>query len=220
MKYKIILLMLLLIPVSISINFSAASALTGDEALAKLSEKLANAGTMKGKINISYQSGEIYSGIFMYMQPGKLYVKFTDPPGKLIVTNGKKLWIYDSTTDVCGVQELETYGEVSEDNEKQIRPRLRGGIQQFLQGYESTYTSGSSSQNIIELVNPNKIYSDIKFILNSDFMIISAVFKNADGNGFSIKLSDVKTGDKITPGIFNFKAPANAQVIKNPLDVR
>jgi outer membrane lipoprotein-sorting protein len=203
---------------------SSVSALTGEEAMAKLVDRLAGAETMKGKITISYQSGEIYSGIFIYAHPGKMYIKFTDPPGKLIVTNGKKLWVYDSTTDVCGVQELETE-EIKpdkDDTEKQtkaIKPKLMGGISRFFKTYEARM-SENSSQPVIELSNESKKYSDIKFILNPDFMLSSAVFKDKEGDGFMIKLSDVKIGEKITPGVFNFKAPDNAQIVKNPLDIR
>jgi outer membrane lipoprotein-sorting protein len=203
---------------------ASVSALTGEEAMAKLIERLAGADTLKGKITISYQSGEIYSGIFMYMHPGKMYVKFTDPPGKLIVTNGKKLWVFDAATDVCGVQELETEEVVSDkqDNDKQtkgIKPKLMGGISRFFRTYE-TKISENPTQPVIELSNESKKYSEIKFILNPDFMLSSAVFKDKEGDGFSIKLSDVKIGEKITPGVFNFKAPDNAQVVKNPLDIR
>jgi outer membrane lipoprotein-sorting protein len=196
-------------------------ALTGDEAMAKLADRLTGAGTIKGKIAISYQSGEIYSGIFMYMHPGKMYVKFTDPPGKLIVTNGKKLWVYDSATDVCGAQELETVEVADKDPEKakDIKPKLMGGITRFLKTYE-TRISENSSQPVIELSNESKKYSEIKFILNPDFMLTSAVFKDREGDGFVIKLSDMKFGENITPGVFNFKAPANAQLVKNPLDIR
>jgi outer membrane lipoprotein-sorting protein len=214
---------ILLLSFCLMIYSSSVFALTGDEAMAKLVERLAGAETVKGKVTISYQSGEIYSGNFMYMHPGKMYVKFSDPPGKLIVTNGKKLWVYDSTTDVCGVQEMETV-DVSDkqDTDKQskdIKVKLMGGISKFFRAYE-TRISENTSPPVIELFNESKKYSEIKFILNADFMLSSAVFKDKEGDGFVIKLSDVKIGEKITPGVFNFKAPANAQVVKNPLDIR
>ncbi|MBN2403647.1 MAG: outer membrane lipoprotein carrier protein LolA [Spirochaetes bacterium] len=192
--------------------------------MAKLIERMDSAETMKGKITISFQSGESYSGVFTYMHPGKIYVKFNDPPGKIIVTNGKKLWVYDSSTDVCGVQELDTEDSESdkEDGDKQsgeIKAKLMGGISKFFRTYEASI-SENTSQSVIELVNDNRKYSDIKFIVNLEFLLTSAVFKDKNGDGFVIKLSDVKIGEKITPGVFDFKAPANAQVVKNPLDIR
>jgi len=193
--------------------------ITGDEAIAKFADRL-NAETVKGNLTITYQSGEMYSGIFMYMKPGKMYIKFSDPPGKLIVTNGKRLWVYDSTSAVCGVQELETEGEAKDKGDEGLKPRLSGGILGFLHGYNAKIIE-SPTQKVIELTDESKKYSEVKLILTPDFMLSSVVFKNkgADG-GFAVKLSDVRTGEKITPGIFNFKAPSNAQIVKNPLDIR
>jgi outer membrane lipoprotein-sorting protein len=223
MKYKIFFIILFIFCVS-----SHAFPMTGEEAMIKLNERLAGAGTLTGKISISYQSGQNYSGIFIYMKPGKIYMKFTEPPGKVIVTNGKKLWVYDSLTDVCGVQEMDTEEVSAEiDPEKkdvkpgtEIRAKLRGGIYYLYKSYETKLISDNPSQYTVELTNESRMYSKIKVVLNSDFMLASASFNDKNGEGFVIKLSDVKSGEKITPGLFNFNVPAEAQVIKNPLDVR
>ena len=63
-------------------------------------------------------------------------------------------------------------------------------------------------------------YSEIKVVLNSDFFPKGMIFKNIDDEGFTIELKDISTGERITPGIFNFDVPADAQVVKNPLDIR
>jgi outer membrane lipoprotein-sorting protein len=207
---------------------SYAYSMTGEEAMLKLNERLNSAGTLSGKISFSYQSGQTFSGIFMYMKPGKIYVKFTEPPGKVIVTNGRRLWVYDSLTDVCGVQEIDTEEvstEAEPDNKDaksgtETRAKLRGGIFFLYKSYTSKLISDDSSQHTVELTNDNRMYSNIKIVLNSDFMLNSASFSDKNGGGFVIKLSDVKAGEKIAPGLFNFNVPAEAQVIKNPLDVR
>lgn len=220
MKYRIIFILL-----TILYHSSYAFPMTGEEAMMKLNERLAGEGTLQGKISISYQSGQTYSGIFMYMKPGKIYVKLTEPPGKLIITNGRRLWVYDSLTDICGVQEMDTEeassgSEVDNKPGNGIRSKLKGGIQMFFNNYKTKLVSDNPSQYTIELTNESRQYSEIKFVLNSDFMLTSASFNDKNGDGFVIKLSEVKTGEKIAPGLFNFNVPAEAQVIKNPLDVR
>ncbi|MFH0974257.1 MAG: outer-membrane lipoprotein carrier protein LolA [Spirochaetota bacterium] len=221
MRYKIKLLCVLLFLLS---YVCPVFALTGEEAMTRLMSRLNSADTIKGRLTISYQTGEVYSGIFMYMRPGKMYVKFTDPPGKLIITNGKKLWTYDASTEVCGIQELETTEadkdkENSENHGKDVKPRLMGGISRFFRTYEAKFIE-DPSQPAIELVNEGRKYSEVKFVLTKDFIPVNAVFKDINSDGFVIKFFDVKTGEKIAPGVFNFKAPANAQVVKNPLDIR
>ena len=68
-------------------------AITGDEALAQFRGRMNGAGKLTGIISWSHSGGETYTGAFKYMSPGKIYIKFSSPPGKTIVSNGKSLWI-------------------------------------------------------------------------------------------------------------------------------
>ncbi|MBN2040266.1 MAG: outer membrane lipoprotein carrier protein LolA [Spirochaetes bacterium] len=223
MRINIFLItLLLIIPLPV---FS----MTGEEAVQKINESLESFETMKGKLTVSYTSGETYSGIFMYSNPGKIYVKFMNPLEKFIVTNGKKLWAYDSSTDVCGVQDIEIEDEEDDEagDKKTIgkkpeeEPKLTGGLERFFRNYEPAFIeSGNPEENIIELVNEKWRYTLIKLVLNKDFMLVKAVFTDKNGEGFTVKLSDIKTGENIIPGLFNFNVPANAQIVKNPLDIR
>lgn len=199
--------------------------MTAEETISRFNERFASIETMKGQVSVSYQSGEIYSGIFMYSNPGKIYIQFTNPPGKFIVTNGKKLWAYDSSTDVCGVQEMDVEDEEDKQGNKtqnkDIKPKLKGGIERFIRNYEARLAEPENPESkIIELVNEKWKYSDIKLFLDQEFLPVKAIFMDKDGDGFIIKLSDIKIGENIVPGIFNFNVPANAQVVKNPLDIR
>ena len=201
---------------------------TAEEVINNLIEQFQTIETMKGQLNLTYQTGEVYSGTFIYMNPGKIYIKMTEPPGKVIVTDSKKLWAYDSSTDVCGVQELETAEEESENedakkkkekNENEVK--LSGGIAQFLEAYEIISITEESSNYYVELAGEAEKFTEIKIEINSDFLLEKAIFKDKNNeDGCVIELSDIKSGERITPGIFNFDVPANAQVVKNPLDVR
>jgi outer membrane lipoprotein-sorting protein len=223
MKSKLFYLILIL--TGLLLNASGAVSLEGNEVINKLNERFKSIDTMKGQLTITYQSGEVFSGIFMYMNPGKIYVKLTDPPGKLIITDNKKLWVYDSTTDVCGVQELEMNEEdedkeAVEKQENDIKTKLRGGIERFLRGYEVIDISGDALSYVIEMVNDKRKYSDVKLFIDAEFMLSKAIFKDKNEDGFSVELSGISTGEIIPPGLFNFNVPANAQVVKNPLDIR
>jgi outer membrane lipoprotein-sorting protein len=76
-------------------------AITGDEALAQFRGRMNSAGKITGIISWSHSGGETYTGAFKYMSPGKIYVKFSSPSGKTIVSNGKSLWIYSSGSNIC-----------------------------------------------------------------------------------------------------------------------
>lgn len=217
---KTIILILILFP-------SAALPITGDEALQKFKDHMAGIKTMKGQISLVYQNGEMFSGNFKYMFPGKIFIQLSEPSGKTIISNGKKLWAYDSLSGICGVQELNI--DVEEDKQKnenkdkenkRFRIQDRGGPSVLLSGYQVTAVSEEKSGLSIELTNESRRYTEIKLVLNNEFMLIKAIFKNTKDEGFMIKLSEVKTGEKIVPGLFDFNVPANSQVVKNPLDIR
>ena len=44
--------------------------------------------------------------------------------------------------------------------------------------------------------------------------------KNKDGKGINFVLSEVDTKASVVRSIFEFSVPANAQVVKNPMNVR
>ena len=211
------------------IFYSSAFSMTGPEALEKLQERFFGAETVKGKVSLTFQSGESYSGSFVYEQSGKIIIRLVEPPGKIIVTNGKKLWVYDITTDVCGVQEIDIKDkDEKKDNKDKTAAgeetdeavRLTGGIGRFIKTYEVISFSENAPGYVITLYNEKRKYSEIELSIDAEFMLTKAVFKDKNGEGYAVKLSDIKTGESILPGAFNFDVPANAQVVKNPLDVR
>ena len=217
MKYKIFIIIFTSI-----FYYNNVFSLTGDEIVGKFKERMAGISTMKGKVSISFQTGEIYSGNFKYMSPGRIYIKLNDPPGKIIVANDRKLWVHDSSSDVCGVQELDT-GDKDKDKDKEDKknqPERKGGIELLLDSYEIILSLEGQNGYSIELRNEKRKYSEIRLFLDSTFMLINAIFKNKDGEGFLLELSDVTFGEKILPSLFNFNVPASTQVVKNPLDVR
>ncbi len=200
--------------------------ITPDEAILEINKKLSAIDTMKGQVNIVYQSGETYSGNFMYMNPGKIYIKFSEPPGKCIISDGKVLWIYDPAIDVCGIQDLdfEDKEPMSENtnsgSKKTGKAKFSGGLENLLNSYQIISAADDASALTVDMRNESRKYSELKIIFGLSTLSVKLIFSTKDGDGYSIKLSDIKTGERIIPGVFNFNVPANAQVVKNPLDIR
>ncbi len=220
MKSKAILLTILtlLIPV-------ASYALTGDEVFSKLKERLTSVTTMKGIVSITFHTGEFYTGNFQYMPPGQIYINFASPQGKTIASNGRRLWVYDAETDVCGVQELyaedeEKDKELDEEEKKKKEMMVKGGIENIFNYYQPVLISDESKGYILELRNEKRKIQTISINLDKSGLLNKAQFNEKDESYFIIQLSNVKFDEKIIPGLFDFNVPANAQVIKNPLDIR
>ncbi|TAL32206.1 MAG: outer membrane lipoprotein carrier protein LolA [Spirochaetes bacterium] len=187
--------------------FTEGYSLNGDEALRKFQDRMYGVGTMSGQISWVYTSGTMYSGSFKYMAPGRIYVKFTTPTGRVLVTNGKKLWVYDSQSNICGVQDLGRGGS--------------GGIASLVQGYLPLLSAQGSGGYTIKLKSNERQYNEITLVLDGNFMMKKAVMQSrGGGEGLSITLSNVRTGEGMTAGTFDFNVPSNAQLVKNPLDVK
>jgi outer membrane lipoprotein-sorting protein len=180
-------------------------AVTGDEAVEKFKARYYSITSMKGVISITYSSGEVMTGAFRYAS-GKFAIKFSSPSGKEIVTNGRKLWVYDKGNNVCGVQDVDG--------------SPRGGIAGLLNGYMAIASQAGASDTMIKLKSPDKTYRDITLVVDATYMVKKAVFRNEKGDGFTVTFSNILMNESVSPGSFDFNVPANAQVVKNPLDVR
>lgn len=190
--------------VSASLISGIIFAATGDEAVEKFKSRFYSVQTMKGVVSITYSSGESMVGAFKYMSPGKFAIKFTSP-AKDVVTNGKRLWIYDRGNNMCGVQD--------------VSASYSGGIAGYIKNYMAL-ASGSGNDTMIKLKSSTQFYRDIIIMVDSSYMVKKVTFRTEKGDGFSATFSNLVFNESFPPGAFDFNVPSNAQVVKNPLDVR
>ncbi len=180
--------------------------ITGEEAVEKFTNRMRRIGKLTGVISWTSLDGQTYSGSFKYMAPDKVYVKFTSPTEKILVSNGKTLWIYSPGTNMCGVQEL-------------AKGTSSGGIVGLVVGYNGI-ASGNESGYTIKLKSDEKQYREIILSVDGSYMLRGAIFKREDGRIISFSLSDVSGKADVREGLFNFKVPKGAQIVKNPMNIR
>jgi outer membrane lipoprotein carrier protein len=188
--------------------FTAANAyaITGEQALQRFRNRMLGIPKMTGIISWSAGDGQASTASFKYLNPGRIYMKFSNPKGKLIITNGKKLWAYNRGSNICGIQELGS--------------SLSGGIAGMTNGYMAIVTSQSSNGYTLKLKNSERRYSQITLMLDSSFFLKKAVLKNKDGGSISFSLSNIDTKASVMKSMFDFTVPPNAQVVNNPLNIR
>jgi len=180
-------------------------AISGDDAVARFRARMGGAEKLAGTISWTTANGTIYTGAFKYMRPGMIHVRFSSPPNKTIVSNGKKLWIYDSSSNICGVQDLGSWGS--------------GGIGGMISGY-SAIASGGDGGYIIRLKSATRNFPEIVINTDSSFMLRRATLKNRNGDMISFTLNLLDSTGSVSAGMFNFSVPSNAQVINNPLNIK
>ncbi|MFW6366601.1 MAG: LolA family protein [Spirochaetota bacterium] len=179
-----------------------AYAITGGEALSKFRSRMYSIGSMRGMISMTTGSGEILTGTFSYKAPGKIHIQFGN--GKAIVSNGRKLWIYSPESGICGVQDLGGGGS--------------GGIAGLVSNY--TAMARPAGSGVLIKMTGNGHYDDITIMTDASFLLQSATFNSTTGNGFSVQLSGVQTNLGLPNGMFDYSVPANAQLVKNPLNIQ
>ena len=179
--------------------------ITGDQAAEKFRKRMYGIGKMTGIISWSNETGQTFTASFKYLAPGKIYVKFSNPRGKVIVSNGKKLWVYNSNSNICGIQDL--YRGSS------------GGIASLTKGYMAI-VSPQGSGYTLKLKSNDRSISQITLILDRSFFLKKGKFKYKSGGIMNFSLSNVSTKASVMKSLFNFNVPASSQVVNNPLNVR
>ncbi len=184
----------------------ASYAITGDEAVSQFRGRMNSIGKLTGIISWSNSTGETYTGAFKYMNPGKIYIKFSSPGGKTIVSNGKSLWVYSSGSNICGIQDLSGGGS--------------GGIAALTSGYFAIVTAQGPGGYTIKLKNNEKSFTEIILMVDSTFFLKKAILKSKNGGTYNFSLSNISMTDAVIPSIFDFNVPSNAQVVRNPLNIK
>ena len=180
--------------------------LSGEEAVEKFRSRMLRLPKLTGVISWTALDGQTYSGSFKYLAPDRIYVKFSSPTEKVLVSNGKTLWIFNPGNKMCGVQEL-------------AKGSTSGGIANLVTGYNGI-ASGGDTGYTIKLKNDDKQYPEIILSVDLSYLLRGAIFKREDGRILSFSISDVSTKAEVRPTLFDFKVPKGVQIIKNPLNIR
>ncbi|TGK17925.1 outer membrane lipoprotein carrier protein LolA [Leptospira fluminis] len=168
----------------------------GKDRLNALIGKMSEISSFRASITVNNE----LSGTLSYKKPNQLHVKFSD--GRVIAANGRFLWFYSPSRGIVGKQDLKG---------------MSGGIAGLLSGYEEVTPVGGS----LRLKSPTKTYEEIVVTLGSDNTPRSLRMKHrGSGEYTSISFSGVQTNVGLAASLFNFGAPANAQIVENPLNER
>jgi outer membrane lipoprotein-sorting protein len=195
--------LVLLAPVFLS---TALFGIAIDEAVEKFRTRMLRLPKLTGVISWTSFDGQTYSGSFKYMAPDRIYVKFTSPTEKILVSNGKALWIYTPATNMCGVQEL-------------AKGTTSGGIAGLVTGYNGI-ASASDYGYTLKLKNDEKRLKEIILSVDASYLLKGAIFKRDDGRIMSFSISDTSSSFEVRPSLFEFRVPKGVQLVRNPMNIR
>ncbi len=185
---------------------SSLLSIAGDDAVQKFQDRMRSLQKLTGVISWTNLNGQTYVGSFKYLAPGKIYVKFTSPVEKILVSNGKSLWIYTPGNKMCGIHEL--------------RKGISSGIASMVDSDYASMAVGGDSGYTIKLKSDKKLYREIILSVDDTYLLKAAIFKREDNRILSFSISEASTKAEVKESLFNFKVPKGVQVVKNPLNLR
>lgn len=181
-------------------------ALSGEEAVARFQQKMRSIDTLSGTISWTTSAGFTYTGTFKYKAPDKLYLNFTAPSGKVIVTNGRSLWVFDKSSNVCGIQD--------------VGGGYSGGVASLVSGYNAMLASQGLGGYTIKLRNFEKAFPELVIVTDANFLLRKLILKDKNGDSTTYTISNLTAGQNIPSGHFDFKPPTSAQTVRNPLNIQ
>lgn len=166
--------------------------------LKKIRGRMYGVGSFRANIFIQRGDGAASTGKLSY-RSGQVHVKFSN--GKVLATNGQKLWMYNATRGITGVQDV---GGSS------------GGVGALFGGMKGTATNTGSGY-IVKL----KSAGGRQVIVRADasgFLRRFQILNSSGNNILTVKLSNIQIGLGIPTSVFNFHPPSHSRTILNPLN--
>lgn len=167
-------------------------------------------------------------GRFFLHKPGRIRFEYREPESQLLVSDGKRLWIYTPRLRQVILADLEQAaasptpllflagkGNLSESFrikvEEQGVGRRKGGAWRRGQPHRLSLTPR----------RPDPRFQRLWLEVDPDSFLISGVeFTDALGNRTRLRFTDIREGVEIPPERFTFKIPEDAEVVRVPASPR
>jgi outer membrane lipoprotein carrier protein len=156
------------------------------------------------------------SGVVLLKKPGMMRWEYKSPEPRLIVCDGKTLYIYSPADQQVLVQEATKAFTSSTVNLLAGMGKLR---EDFLIQWGKTATKGSSGALLLEL-KPVQSGGQIEGILMEirpqTYLVERMVLKDIFSNTTTLSFKKVKVNTGLSDSLFTFVPPPGTQVIKGP----
>ncbi|SDK17357.1 outer membrane lipoprotein chaperone LolA [Microbulbifer yueqingensis] len=180
------------------------------DATAELSQLLQPLASISGKFHqtLTDERGEVLqksSGTFSVERPGKLRWETGEPFPQLLVTNNKKLWLYDPDLEQVTIRPVDK-------RMKETPALLLGGKV----GEIRSSFNVASKNGAYELTPKNASAPFRAMEISFDNGLPAAMtVRDSMGQTTKIKFSRVKANPSLSAALFNFKPPAGTDIIRD-----
>lgn len=146
------------------------------------------------------------SGNFSVQRPGKLRWKTGEPFPQLLVTNNKKLWLYDPDLEQVTIRPV--------DKRLNETPALLlgGKVEEIRGSFDVSSKKGAYHLTPKRASAPFKAM-EIRFAKNG--LPSTMTVRDSMGQTTKIKFSGMQANPRLSAAMFNFKPPAGTDIIKD-----
>jgi outer membrane lipoprotein carrier protein len=149
------------------------------------------------------------SGTLLLRKPGRMRWNYSQPKGKLFVSDGKYLWLYTPDNNQVERRKLKE----SEDMRAPLAFLL--GKLNFKKEFRNIQAraEGDAQRISAEPVSDNLPYSAVEFVVAPDFTIREVKVTGFDRSVLTFRLDQEKLNPALDSKLFEFRAPAGATVV-------
>gem|GEM_PF-5122561 len=160
-------------------------------------------------------------GSLKMSKPNLVRWEIYEPEASVLVSNGRKVFYF--TPDARGKGKGQVIPQKVSSLEKQPLFRILTGASPLSKEFkvlkQMEVKSAGNGENLTELtMKPQKPMGDIthvQVLVSSKYLIQELITENEAGNKTKITLQNQVLGAKLPPAIFEFKPPADTEVLQN-----
>lgn len=150
------------------------------------------------------------SGLLMLRRPGRMRWAYSQPPGKVIVSDNKSLWIYNPTENT--VQQF----KLQETDDMRAPLAFLLGKLNFDREFKNLQArpDGADTRIVGEPKTDNLPYSEVQFLVTRDYRIRELKVTGFDNSVMAFTFDQERLEPVLDPKLFQFETPKGAQVVE------
>ncbi|MDH5716123.1 MAG: outer membrane lipoprotein carrier protein LolA [Spirochaetia bacterium] len=197
-----------------------------NDVVSVMKEKFKNMKSYEAQFNIQLKEKNkttISTGTAYYEKGGKINFTFKNPQGDLIISNGKKMWVYIASLKAVGIQELDSTLKGKSIYEAAEYEGLVNLFRRYHYRFESPKQPVSIKKNqyyVLYLEEKEKSGGFEKMIIYVDtktYLIQKVIGTTPSGREVTLEFNDIELNKELSGNLFNYKLNPNDKVVENPL---
>ena len=194
--------------------YLAASAAQGDSLLKGVETRYNRAKTLQVLFKESFtapgRTRATESGILMLRKPGRMRWDYSQPQGKLFISDAKYLWLYTPTENRVEQMKLE------ESADMRVPLAFLLGKLDFEKEFQNIKTTpeGADTRISAEPKSDNLPYSAVEFVVTPDFRIRTVKATGFDKSVLEFTFDQERVNPQLDPKLFQFQMPKGAELVK------